>query len=188
MCPEKYVAIADIRRHLTTVGSKNWRVVRARYPRISSASFFRYIREAKANEFIDENALVLSHRPSIPDRHQLISSELAVANTDPVPHRLDYLTNLRELFADASALRAYALNDDLTVKFPLIFDRALRIRLKLILQAVRLTRQIYDGRNVQKFMDALVDEVALESPELQRRVIGRLRSMVANTGKGRVTM
>jgi hypothetical protein len=112
--------------------------------------------------------------------------ELAVADTDPVPRRFDYLANFRQLFADATALRAYALNADSSIKFPVIFDRALRVRLKLISRAVRLTRQIYEGRNVQIFMDALVNEIALESPELQRRLIARLRVIASSHGSGAI--
>ncbi len=188
ICPEKYVAIADIRRHLATVGSKRWQLVRARYPRISSASFFRYVREAKSSEFFDENVRVMSCRPvstpSVPSH--VMYGELAVADTDPVPRRFDYLANFRQLFADATALRAYALNADSSIKFPVIFDRALRVRLKLISRAVRLTRQIYEGRNVQIFMDALVNEIALESPELQRRLIARLRVIASSHGSGAI--
>ena len=80
----------------------------------------------------------------------------------------------------------YALNPDGSIRSPLIFDRSIKRRMSLIARSVKLSHQIYAVRNVQMCMDALIIEIASESPELQRRVLARFRQLQTAADPGAV--
>jgi hypothetical protein len=87
----------------------------------------------------------------------------------------DLLAAFHSLFADAERLRAHCLDGDGGLRNPVIFDRSIRTRLKLLRQAVKLEQQILNVTAQQTFYEALVAEIAAESPEVHRRLITRLR-------------
>jgi hypothetical protein len=153
---------------------------------VSSATFWRAVRQAKSDLAAEDMRLVcqgIQTRSVFVGRDPL-AGDPVVADDRGVPPRIDFLAAYRQLFADTVALRAYALNPDGTVKRPLILDRAIKTRLTVISRSVKLLRQVYEVRNVQIFMDALVEEIALESPDLQRRILARLRSIQSVTDRG----
>jgi hypothetical protein len=186
ICAGRYAAIDDIKRHIVTVGSKSWAVVQARHPEVSPASFWRYVREAKRDLAADEMRVVSEQgvrAAPYPDQGGG-SGDVAAFEAHGKPHRMDFLGAYREMFADVATLRQSALNADGSVRSPTIFDRSIKRRLALIAQSVKLSQQIYAVRNVQIFVDTLMDEIASESPELQRRVAARLQQLAA-TDPGR---
>jgi hypothetical protein len=162
---ERSRAHADIQSHLELNGSRKWSCLRKQYETVSEPTWWRWVREAKAHV----------------GAQNLVPGEEAQAKRVPsqanfgVP-RFDFLAAFHSLFADAMALRAHALDRDGRVRKPDVFDRAMKMRLKLIGQGVKLTQQILDARAQQTFYDALIGEIAAESPEVQRRLITRLRA------------
>jgi hypothetical protein len=66
---------------------------------------------------------------------------------------------------------------------------ATRDRLKLLKQAVKLEQQILNVTAQQAFYEALVAEIAAESPEVHRRLITRLRGFARefNVSRGAAT-
>jgi hypothetical protein len=187
ICAGKYAAIDDIKRHIVTVGSKRWGVVQARHRNVSPASFWRYVREAKRDLAAEDLRVVYEQAgrssPPCPDQGGG-SRDVAALEANGVPRRIDYLAAYRQLFADVGALRESALNPDGSIRSPMIFDRSIKRRMSLITRSVKLTQQIYAVRNVQVFMDTLIDEIATESPELQRRFLARLRQLAAADSAG----
>jgi hypothetical protein len=187
ICVGRYAAIDDIKHHIATVGSKGWAVVQARHPDVSPASFWRFVREAKRDLAADDMRVVCEQgvrSAPCPDQGGG-SGDVAVFEADDVPRRIDFLRAYREMFSDVAALRQSALNADGSVRSPAILDRSIKRRLALIRQAVKLSQQIYALRNVQLVMDTLMDEIASESPGLQRRVVARLRQLQAAADPGR---
>ncbi len=181
ICMGKGAAIDDIKRHIVAVGSKGWVAVQARHPSVSPASFWRYVRAAKGEMATEDMRVVceqVARRQPSPEQSGG-SGDIAEFGVDGVPRRIDYLAAHRRLFADVEALRKYALNADGTIRSALLFDRAIRRRMTLLARSVKLTRQIYAVRHVQVFMDALLDEIASESPVLQQRMMTRLRRLQA---------
>lgn len=168
-------AIDDIKRHVMTVGSKQWSMVKARHPHVSEASFWRYVRAAKRELATEDDLRVAIERRE--------SRDVAAFDTHGGPGRIDYLAAYRQLYADVGALRDHALNSDGSIRSPMVFDRSIKRRAALLAQSVKLSSQIYAVRNVQAFMDTLIEEVALESPELRRRVLARLRRLHAHSSK-----
>ena len=168
----------DIRRHLVATGSKHWRQVRERH-RGSEATFWRAVREVKA-EAANSNirAVVCAHTAVVRAAPLSPLPEClppAAMGSEARPKHFGYMRAYMELFADVDALRACALTADGVIKKPAVFDRALRTRLKVLVAALRYERQVYDLRRVQSFVDALMEEIAIESPDLQRRLVARLR-------------
>jgi hypothetical protein len=181
ICVGKYAVIDDIKRHIVTVGSKRWAVVQTQHPDVSPASFWRYVREAKRDLAAEDMRVVCEQGVrGLPCPDQGGGSyDVAAFEAHGVPRRIDYLATYRQLFADVGALREFALNPDGSIRSPMIFDRSIKRRMSLIARSVKLSQQIYAVRNVQMFMDTLIDEIASESPELQRRLLARLRQLQA---------
>jgi hypothetical protein len=181
ICVGKGAAIDDIKRHIVAVGSKGWAVVQARHPSVSPASFWRYVREVKGDLAAEDMQVVCEQGVRSPPSPDQVggSGDIAELGAHAVPRRIDYLAAHRQLFADVGALREFALNPDGSIRSPLIFDRSIKRRMSLIARSVKLSQQIYAVRNVEMFMDTLIDEIASESPELQRRVLARLRKLAA---------
>jgi hypothetical protein len=176
-CVEKNSALEDICQHLVANGSKKWKCVRTRYPNISEASFWRFVREAKAQigerNLVDAIGKGISEN-AIPDTSQVIEGRSNLGG-------LDYLAALRSLYRDADRLCAHALNADGSVRNPVVLDRTIGTRLKLLVQTVRLERQIQDLGRTQKFFNAIVDEIAAEAPTVAHRIIERLRRLNNST-------
>ncbi len=187
ICVGKGAAIDDIKRHIVAAGSKGWAVVQARHPSVSPASFWRYVREAKGDLAAEDMRVACEQGVRSPPSSDQGggSGDIAELGAHGVPRRIDYLAAHRQLFADVGALREFALNPDGSIRSPLIFDRSIKRRMSLIARSVKLSQQIYAVRNVQMFMDTLIDEIASESPELQRRLVARLRQLAAADPGGR---
>jgi hypothetical protein len=159
-----------------------------RHPDVSPATFWRYVREAKRDLAAEDMRMVYEQgirNPLCPDPGGG-AGNVAAFETHGVPRRIDYLAAYRQLFADVGALREFALNPDGSIRSPMIFDRTIQRRMSLIARSVKLSHQIYAVRNVQMFMDALIDEIASESPELQRRVLHRFRQLQTAADPGAV--
>jgi hypothetical protein len=174
ICLGKGAAVDDIKRHIVSVGSNGWAVVQARHPSVSPASFWRYVREAKGELAAEDMGVVYASARSATIPDQGCGSGAVV---DHGVRRIDYLTAHRQLFADVEALRDYALNVDGSIRSPLIFDHSIKRRMTLIARSVKLSQQIYAVRHVQVFIDALINEVALEMPAIKQRVLARLRQL-----------
>ncbi len=93
----------------------------------------------------------------------------------PAPCRFDFLSAYHGLWADATKLRIHALNREGHVRNPAVLDRAIRIRLKLLSQGIELEARILSAGAQRAFYEALIAEIADESPELHRRLVNRLR-------------
>lgn len=172
--------MSDIEQHLARVGSKHWRQVMERH-HVSSATFWRAVRAVKAcGVSIDSSCVLSEWGPA----DELEASMGYVPRPDDEEHRqggaasrINFQAAYRSLWEDLDLLRSYSLNPDSTIKNPAAFDRALRARLKALSQALRLEQQIYSIGNVQSFVDAILSELANESPELRRRIIARVEAM-----------
>jgi hypothetical protein len=172
-------AFADIRTHLQRNGSRNWAAVRERYSSVSPATWWRLVRTVKEQAGIKQ---VISSR-----RRSLV--EPVAARQYRRGRGFDLLAAFHSLFADAERLRAHCLDGDGGLRNPVIFDRSIRTRLKLLKQAVKLEQQILNVTAQQAFYEALVAEIAAESPEVHRRLITRLRGFAGefNVRRGAAT-
>jgi hypothetical protein len=177
----KLQALADIRSHLQLHGSRNWGSLRMRYDDVPPATWWRWIRREKTRLGTQNLASagqqkLTAHATN--DAYCAVRGEGAAtmaAGVLPGAH-VDFLAAFRGLFADATRLRNHALHIDGRLRDPAVLDRSIKIRLKLIKQGLELERQIYSANAQRAFYAALVEEIVAESPEVQRRMIERLRT------------
>jgi hypothetical protein len=180
ICAGKFAVVEDAKKHIADVGSKCWGVVRTRHAGVSTSTFWRAVRAAKAELAAEDmrtvsEQVIRNPRPSC-DREEA-SGDVAAADAHAIPLRIDYLEAYRQLFADVRALRQSALNADGSVGSPAIFDRSIKTRLALIARSVKLMNQIYCLRSVRMFFDAFILEIQVESPDLNRRLLARLQQL-----------
>jgi hypothetical protein len=130
--PRKPPFIADVQKHLATVGANNWKAVLDAHPDVPEATKWRWIREAKAAdvprpELINSRAkLVQKVKKMRPDARteearengtERITKQLPAAPRPEYIARtgeaglqtLDFVSEIHALYADASKLRAYAM-------------------------------------------------------------------------------
>jgi hypothetical protein len=153
--PQKSQALVDIRAHLQESGSKNWGALRTRLDFVGPATFWRWVRETKAR----------------------IAPELlgGSARRRSGEARLDFLGAYYALWADAVKLRTHSLHNNGNVRDPGLLDRSIRVRLKLLRQGLELEARIFSAGAQRAFYEALISEVATESPALHKRLASRLR-------------
>jgi hypothetical protein len=173
--PRKSQALADIQAHLLRNGSRNWGSLRRQMDFIGPATFWRWVRETKEGQ-LGRQLTVGSSRQELGE-HLLASSESSV-------QRIDFLSVYSGLWADATKLRAHAFHADGRVRNPATLCRAIKVRLKLLRQSLELERLIFSARAQRAFYDALVEEIARESPEVYRRLVTRLRGFAREVNVG----
>ena len=154
--PKKAQAMADIRAHLEQNGSKNWGSLRTRLDYIAPNTFWRWIRETKAQI-----------------APELLGDASRRRRGEP---RLDFLGAYRGLWDDAMLLRSHGLrHDGNNVRDAALVDRSVRLRLRLLKQGLALEAQIHSAAAQRSFYDGLIAEIAKESPALCTRLLNRLR-------------
>jgi hypothetical protein len=156
MHPRKSQALIDIRAHLQENGSKNWGALQARLEFVGPATFWRWVRETKAQI-----------------APELLGGTSRRRGGEP---RFDFLSAYHGVWADAMMLRTHALHQDGNVRNPALLDRCIRVRLKLLRQGLDLEARIFSAGAQRAFYDGLVAEIAAESPALHKRLISRLRA------------
>jgi hypothetical protein len=178
ICGDRFAIARDAKKHIAAHGSKRWRVVRARHPGVSESTFWRAVRSAKSELANEDMRTISEHGIRAHADREDGSGVVAAGGAQGVPLRVDHWEAAhRQLFADVWALRQSALNADGSLRLPAVFDRSIRTRQSLIARSVKLRAQIYSIQNVRIFVDALIREVQLESPDLQRRLLARLRQL-----------
>jgi hypothetical protein len=162
----KFDVVEDAKKHIAAMGSKGWRAVRNRHAGVSNSTFWRAVRAAKSELAAEEMRTVSELGIRTPRTH-CDPWNASVTDVDYVtPLRVDYFEAYRQLFSDVSVLRQSALNADGSVR-----------SLALIARSVRLMNQIYSLRSVRIFVDALIFEAELDSPNLRRRILARLEPL-----------
>jgi hypothetical protein len=153
--PQKAQALGAIRAHLEQNGSKNWGALRSQLDFIGPNTFWRWIRETKAQI-----------------APELLCGSPRRRRGEP---RFDFLSAYHGLWCDAIMLRTHALHSDGNIRCPALLDRAIRVRLKLLRQGLELEARILSAAAQRAFYDGLVAEIAAESPALHERLMSRLR-------------
>lgn len=192
--PRKDEAIEAIKAHLRDVGSKEWDTLERQFADVPKATFWRWIKDVKDK---------LSDSPS-PQKLQAASKKVRKIVEDlkevggmlpatPSPAYLaakgaeaeasmDFLGRLNLLYAEAEMLRDYSLNSEGGIRMPMYFHYSIKQRCNILQMGLSILQEVYDLRKVQEIHDAILEAVGKVSPEVQRKVIDRLRKLDRERG------
>lgn len=103
---------------------------------------------------------------------------------------LDFVAEIHTLYRDATMLRAFAIatatNEDgetvERIKNPAAFDKSIVRRADLLETAIKAVQEVWDLRTMQNFYETIIEEIGLESPECQRRIMERLAVLNSRQG------
>lgn len=103
---------------------------------------------------------------------------------------LDFVAEIHALYRDASMLRAFAIatatNEDgetvERIKNPVAFDKSIVRRADLLETAIKAVQEVWDLRTMQNFYETIIEEIGVESPEVQKRIMARLATLNQKNG------
>ena len=103
---------------------------------------------------------------------------------------LDFVAEIHSLYSDATMLRAFAIStvtgeDGATsekIKNPAAFDKSIVRRAELLETAIKAVQEVWDLRTMQNFYETIIEEIGLESPEVQKRIMARLADLNGQRG------
>lgn len=132
------------------------------------------------DEAVDALASDLLHQ--IPPPEELVCK---VEDAVPATRRaLDFWKMLAELDEDAQLMRNFAVKVDADgnrrVRVPRALHDAHRMRCDLIRMALQHSATAWSVERMRGFYDVIIAEIGAESPDMQRRVLGRLRKLNAD--------
>ena len=105
-------------------------------------------------------------------------------NGDKGLREIDFVGEIQSLYADAKLMRAYAMNKTVNpetgeeteeIDNTQVFDRSILRRTDILETAIRAVEQVWDLRMMQNFYELIIEEIGLESPACQRRIMERLQ-------------
>lgn len=210
----KAMFMESVAQHLATVGSNNWKVVLDKYPEIPEPTKWRWIRAAKSAdvprpELINAKAKLVQKVKKLPKDARRVEAEengteqiakhipaapspAYIARTGEAGmQNLDFVAEIRSLYADAQKLRAYAMKMrpnaetgemEEHINNPAAFDKSIVRRASLLETAISAVQEVWNLRTMQNFYETIIDEIGKESPECQRRIMVRLAELNARTG------
>lgn len=199
---KKAAAMAAINEHLNLHGPQNWDECMARFPDVSRATFFRWVKEAK--ETIESQASrqgtvqlklaqqrirnsvelspertqreVKAHLPAAPSPAIIASMPSDVAHST-----FDFLTYFKEIAGDLKMVRDSNVieNDDGTkrAKNPMLMGMNAVQRLRVVETWIKSMELLYSFERNQEFQRLIVEELGKVSPELQQAVLVRMRDL-----------
>ena len=105
---------------------------------------------------------------------------------------LDFVAEIHSLYRDATMLRAFSMADVVDketgevlgekIKNPVAFDKSIVRRADLLETAIKAVQEVWDLRTMQNFYETIIEEIGLESPEVQKRIMARLAELNSRVG------
>lgn len=198
--------MAAITEHLNLHGPQNWDELMARFPNVSRATFFRWVREAK--DGIESQAAShgtaalklaqkrIQSRVDTPEHTQKrLKAQLPVAPSPAIiadmpgevaAQTFDFMAYFHKIVGDADLVRQAAVttNPDGTekAKNPVLLDNNIRRRLGVIETWLHSMELVWNLEKMQELYRLVIEEVGKADPDTQRAILARLRDL--NTKRG----
>lgn len=160
-----------ISQHLDTVGPRNWKLVRDRFPEIAPATFWRYVRQVKGGgpQFNSDRGDGVTAGIDYPEIN------VPLPGIPPDFYKpLEKAAAWERLLADAEKLRDQACDKSGKIVNWRMFDRSILLREHLLLQQKDAIAEFLKFHNAQKFYDELIETVSTASPEVVSKVMTAL--------------
>ena len=188
---DRVIVQQAIAEHLTARGGTGWDAVRARFPDVPVATFWRWVRAARKS----------------PSPEQLSAARTLLANTPgaamdataplpaPVPAaalieggidsfgKFNFMRELDRLMADGELLRSLSLSADRTgVRNPKVFTDSAKLRIELMRLWLSAYPTLYSAERTQELYAAVIDAVAECDPEAAKRIVAKMRTVSERLG------
>lgn len=104
---------------------------------------------------------------------------------------LDFVIELQNLYYDGQLLRQYAMKrvkdpetgeETEQIKNPVAFEKSIARRASILETALKAMGEIWDLRMQQQFYEAIIEEIGLAAPDVQKKILERLAALNARTG------
>lgn len=204
---KKVVVMTAINEHLNLHGPQNWDELMARFPEVSRATFFRWIKEAK--EAIEgqasaygTTALKLAQKrirssvETTPERTKReLKAQLPAAPSpaviadmpaELVENTFDFMAYFNDIVRDTQMVRDSNVrkNEDGTesLKNPVLMDRNLARRISIIQTWLQSIETVYNVERLQELYHLIIEEVGKADPDTQRAILVRLRELNSRRG------
>lgn len=192
--------IAAVTEHLKVDGPGNWDALMAKYPEVSRATFFRYIKEAReriegAAAEHGGKALRLAQKQiaarveSSDTTQKKIKAHLPVAPSPAVVaaaqadaiSSFNFFAFFGRIVSDLDLVRGSAVTvgaDGMEkARNPVLLDRNLSRRLQALETYLHSIETVYNLERIRELYDLIIDEVGKADPDIQRAVLVRLREL-----------
>lgn len=182
-------AEAAIRAHLRAGVPGGWEPVLSEFTEIPRATWWRMVKRARQADSdalkVGEARLALAEHVAASAESQARAAPAMAAAAVEAPsevvglRQLNLLGRLEQTFQDIEALRRFSLNENGSVRAPAFLAQSVALKDKTLNTALRIMELAISVQRDWDFYDALVAEVATESPEAAQRIIDRLKALLA---------
>ena len=182
---------AAIKDHLKHAGSREWSTVRDAFGDVSTASFWRWVRAAKAETLLHRvQALPLGAAQDAVIDETFAQDHRNLVNGLREPPRLrdlcaaaiDPQAVLEACLKNANEVVDHARASDGKIRSPKLMLAASKLMADVLRTAAAVSSVLLDERRVRDFYRAFMEEIKAESPELAARILARLEALNASYG------
>lgn len=187
--------LAEIATHIRVHGTRNWELVRERYPdiigsaagKVGERKFFRWVEKVKKGDTgtiaaaaREVKSKVGRHLPVAPPPQYLVRGGAEARKN------IDFLKVLSEVAADIELVRETASTiDEATgkrkIKNPVMFNASIKNRMDMLQTGLNLMREVWDLQMMEDFyaevISIIADEIAPLEPEVAQRIMLRLKAL-----------
>lgn len=180
--------LADIAAHLKEYGSERWNLVMGKYPEVGKRQFFKYVAKVKAGRTPQDILLSSVKKAKIAARRNLPaapSPDVISKGGITARNHIDFMVEFGTLMEDAHLVRDFAstvVEGKRSIKNPMFFVKSVQLRVSLMETQLKAMDAIWNLTQQLEFYNAVVEEVAKESPEAARRIMERLERLNAEKG------
>lgn len=198
---------AELRQHILLNGPGNWDAVRAQYPAVSRATFFRLVaevRQAMEGEAVatgsvkEAQARIRAQRRPLSQTQAELQQHLPASPSPAViageaPRKVelafDFMGYFQQIVADANAVRAKMFKRDAegnivhdaqgnpVVLNPVLLDRNIARRLGIIESWLKSQELIYNYERLRELYNLVIEAVGRADADTQAAIVAELREL-----------
>lgn len=189
-----------ISQHLRLHGPTGWDDLRAKYPEVSRATFYRYIKDVKeemesaASERGTAELRTMQKRINRQTRTPEVTQRKIKAHVpvSPSPAAIvglgggaedvfNFMAHFNQLLGDTQMMRRASLTvtpeGEEKLKNPMLLDKSIGRRVDLIETWLRSQDMIWNFERMQELYHLIIDEVGKADPDTQQAILARIRAL-----------
>lgn len=191
-----------IHQHLSLVGPGDWDKLMNEWRDVPRSTFFRIIKEVRdeitagaaaaespealrvAQARVRAVAEPLANIQHETARHIPATPSPALIARDGMrgARNIDFIGRFESLYSDAEMQRSAAMAVDPDtgrerIKNPMMFANSVKLRCSILEAEMRALEGAFNFEGLQELYSIIIEEIGKESPELQHRILVRLRNL-----------